>query len=174
MGRASHGRAIRGTISMVESSLREGKLMGPSVKPPDHASSPAIAASMRGNRSRDTSPEIRIRLELRRLGLRGYRVDAKWLPGRPDIVFTRVRVAVFIHGCFWHRCPYCNLPIPKTNPQYWEWKFRRNTERDSKALRELAKVGWRTVRLWSCQVSKSAEACAQQVKKSVENASGNF
>lgn len=140
------------------------------VRPPRAASSTAIAASMRGNRSRDTKPEIAIRHELSRLGLRGYRIDAKWLPGRPDVAFTKHKVALFVHGCFWHRCPHCNLPMPKTNPSYWQWKFRRNSARDELAVRDLEEMGWRPLRIWGCEVSRSVEECAERVQRVVEAA----
>jgi DNA mismatch endonuclease (patch repair protein) len=70
------------------------------VATPTNASSPAVAASMRGNRSKDTVPEILVQRELCKLGIRGYRKDAKTLPGRPDIAFTKHKVAIFVNGCF--------------------------------------------------------------------------
>lgn len=138
------------------------------VRPPEEASSPAIAASMRGNRSRDTGPEVALRRELRRRGLRGYRLDAKWLPGRPDVAFTRKRVAVFVHGCFWHRCPRCKLPMPKTNTSYWRWKFRRNVNRDKSAIRDLEEMGWVVVRVWGCEISEAVDECAARVGDAIE------
>jgi DNA mismatch endonuclease (patch repair protein) len=142
---------------------------GHSVKPPLKASSPAIAASMKGNRSRNTLPEIQVKKAIRQLGLSGYRIDYKLLPGRPDIVFTRQKVAVFVHGCFWHRCPKCNLSIPRTNTEYWQWKFQRNIERDDVAVRKLERGGWQVLRIWGCEVSESPDKCAQSIKQAIEN-----
>ncbi len=77
---------------------------------------------------RDTKPELALRRELHRRGLR-FRVDYRDVPGRPDIALTRARIAVFIDGCFWHRCPlYCR--VPKNNRQWWRAKLDRNAERD--------------------------------------------
>ena len=140
------------------------------VKPPPQASSAAIAASMRGNRSKDTLPELRVRKELRRIGLRGYRKDVTWLPGRPDVVFTRYKLAILIHGCFWHRCPLCSLPIPKTNTAYWQWKFSRNVDRDRQAMQQLKNLGWHTLRIWGCEVSRSPVACAVRIKNTLDGA----
>jgi DNA mismatch endonuclease (patch repair protein) len=104
---------------------------------------------MRGNRRRDTRPEQEVRRILHSQGLR-YRVD---LPlafdrrRRADIVFTRIRLAVFIDGCFWHGCPVHYVP-PATNPVYWEAKVARNRERDVETTVRLEQSGWTVLRLW--------------------------
>ncbi|RYG44466.1 very short patch repair endonuclease [bacterium] len=115
----------------------------------------ATSRSMRANRSRDTAPELRLRKALWAAGLRGYRVARKGLPGRPDIVFGRARLAIFVHGCFWHRCPLCpprRLPI--TNRAYWEAKFEGNLARDERQRAELEALGWRVRVVWECQLKK--------------------
>lgn len=118
--------------------------------PPPPASSAAIRRSMQGNRRTDTKPEVALRSALHRLGLR-FRKDHRLdLPGarvRPDIVFTRRRVAVFVDGCFWHCCPI-HSSRPKTNQWYWEPKLNRNRERDALADEALANSGWLVVRIW--------------------------
>ncbi len=108
------------------------------------------SATMRANKRRDTGPEIRIRSLLYRAGLR-YRVDYKVGAGRsaprPDIAFTRQRVAVFIDGCFWHRCPE-HSTLPKENRDFWEVKLARNVERDRENDAALDALGWRVLRFW--------------------------
>ncbi len=105
---------------------------------------------MQANRRRDTKPEISLRSALHRAGLR-YRCDLRIdLPGgrvRPDIVFTRRKVAVFVDGCFWHRCPE-HASQPKSNTDYWSQKFARNVERDIRNTELLVDAGWSVVRVW--------------------------
>src|SRR5579864_3998457 len=96
------------------------------------ASSPTVRSVMRGNRKRDTRPEMRLRASLHRMGLR-YRVAARPLPGTPwtaDLVFPRNRVAVFVDGCYWHGCSKHYNPA-RTNPAYWGSKIQRNRARDA-------------------------------------------
>lgn len=104
---------------------------------------------MQSNRGRDTGPELAVRRLLHASGLR-YRVDlapVKGLRSRADIVFTRRRLAVFIDGCFWHRCPE-HATFPKTNAAYWLPKLDRNAERDAETTRRLEEAGWRVMRFW--------------------------
>src|SRR5690606_18336059 len=119
-------------------------------KTPD-ASSPAVRAVMQGNRGRDTTPELRLRSALHRRGHR-YRVHYPILLGdgmrvRPDIVFTRRRLVVFVDGCFWHRCP-AHGTSPSANSKYWQRKLDSNTTRDAQQTRQLRGAGWRVVRIW--------------------------
>src|SRR5262249_35675406 len=115
----------------------------------------ATSNSMRGNRARDTKPELRLRKQLWGLGARGYRVHPESMVGRQDIAFPRAKVAVFVNGCFWHRCPNCRLPLPQSNRKFWATKFRRNTLRDQRKRRELEQLGWRVVTVWECELSQS-------------------
>ena len=112
---------------------------------------------MRANRRRDTAPEMALRRELHQRGLR-YRVDYAPLPAvrcRADIVFTRARVAVFVDGCFWHRCPL-HQTHPNANGEWWRDKLDRNVERDRRNDRELAAAGWRVERVWEHESPDSA------------------
>jgi DNA mismatch endonuclease (patch repair protein) len=114
--------------------------------PPPSAASP----SMRSNRRRDTSPELRLRRALHAMGYR-YRVDMRLdVAGRrihADLVFTRARVAVFVDGCFWHGCSeHCRMPSDPSG--YWHAKIRRNMERDRGANDVLTEAGWCVVRIW--------------------------
>lgn len=114
------------------------------------ASSDATRASMRANKRRDTSPELAVRRLVHAAGLR-YRVDYPPLPTnrrmRADLVFTRLRVAVFIDGCFWHGCPDHLYP-PKTNVDYWASKINGNRERDQRTTDQLTNAAWTVLRFW--------------------------
>lgn len=104
---------------------------------------------MSRQRTRDTEPEMLLRRELHRRGLR-YRVDAS-LPGFPrrraDILFTRARIAVFVDGCFWHGCPE-HKTAPATNGAWWAAKLARNIERDRETDAHLRSLGWTVLRVW--------------------------
>jgi DNA mismatch endonuclease (patch repair protein) len=103
---------------------------------------------MQANKGKDTSPELKVRAALRAAGLPGYRLHWKKAPGHPDICYPGRKVAIFVNGCFWHRCPYCDLPMPKTNVGYWEEKFARNRERDEREQRLLVEDGWTVCVVW--------------------------
>ena len=110
--------------------------------------------SMQGNRGKNTKPELLVRQRLRAAGLTGYRLQWKKVPGRPDIAFPGRKVAIFVNGCFWHRCPHCHPSTPKRNTEFWETKFRRNVERDAKAISELTEMGWTPITIWECQLKR--------------------
>ena len=104
---------------------------------------------MRGNRNRDTKPEVALRRELHRRGLR-FRKHVPVVPGlrcRPDVVFPSARVAVEYRGCFWHRCPE-DAVLPKSNLDYWLPKLERNVERDRRNESALAEAGWHLIIVW--------------------------
>jgi DNA mismatch endonuclease (patch repair protein) len=111
--------------------------------------SEAAAAVMRGNRSRDTKPELALRRELHRRGWR-YRLHERPEPNiraTADILFPPRRVAVFVDGCFWHGCPDHTRPV-RSNQTYWREKIARNQERDLATTKRLEEAGWRVVRIW--------------------------
>src|SRR5262245_62152203 len=99
-------------------------------KPPRRQRDAVVSTSasriMRANRSVDTTIEVALRQGLWRAGLRGYRKNVSSLPGKPDIVYGHWHLAIFVHGCFWHRCPRCKPPLPKTNVTFWQNKFAYN------------------------------------------------
>jgi len=102
-------------------------------------------------RDRDTSPEKAVRSLLHRLKYR-FRLHRKDLPGRPDIILPRFRVAIFVHGCFWHRHRGCKYAyFPKSRIEFWGKKFRENIQRDRRAVRYLRKAGWRVLIIWECE-----------------------
>ena len=82
--------------------------------------SEAVSRVMSANRAKNTKPEIILRKALWSADLRGYRLHPKNIPGRPDIAFTSKKLAIFVMGCFWHRCPKCGYPLPKNNQQFWK------------------------------------------------------
>ncbi len=116
------------------------------------------SANLRSIRRRDTGPERALRSELHRRGLR-FRVDmpvpTAGRSPRPDVVFTRRRVAVFVDGCFWHGCPEHAAP-PKKNSHYWGPKIARNIERDKEHDERLQAAGWTVVRLWAHEPTAAA------------------
>lgn len=123
-----------------------------------HASSGAVSAAMRGNRSRHTRPEMAVRSLLFRLGYR-YTLHSESLPGRPDIVFTRRRKAILVHGCFWHQhgSDRCRLrSFPRSNLAYWRPKLRRNSERDAQQCAALRALGWTVKVVWECEIQNRA------------------
>ena len=113
-------------------------------------------------RSRDTTPELRVRRALHVLGYR-YRLHRSDLPGKPDIVLSRFRTVIFIHGCFWHMHD-CKIgrPKPATNASFWEEKRCRNAVRDTQNVQALRREGWRVFTVWECQ-TRSAELLARAV-----------
>ena len=123
-------------------------------------------------KSRDTTPEMIVRRLLFSMGYR-YRVNAKELPGKPDIVFTRKRKAIFVHGCFWHRHSACRYTtMPKTNTDFWKNKFERTQERDKENCQSLKAMNWDYLIIWECTVK---EIKTSSLKKQLyEFLDGNF
>lgn len=121
---------------------------------------------MVANRRVGTAPELAIRRELHRRGLR-FRIDLRVggaLRTRPDIVFTRARVAVFVDGCFWHRCPIHGTS-PKAHSEYWTPKLDRNVERDRETDAALAALGWTVIRVWEHEpVDEAADRIEEAVR----------
>lgn len=105
---------------------------------------------MSGIRGRDTKPELLVRKALFAEGFR-FRLHRRDLPGAPDIVLPRHRVAIFVHGCFWHMHAGCRLAkMPATRTEFWSKKLGGNVERDARAVEDLVAVGWRVLIVWEC------------------------
>lgn len=105
-------------------------------------------------RSKDTRPELIVRSMLHRMGYR-FRLHRRDLPGTPDIVLPKLRVAIFVNGCFWHGHLRCKrASIPSTNTRMWKNKISRNATRDASHRRLLARLGWKVIVLWQCEVRK--------------------
>ncbi|WP_409283078.1 very short patch repair endonuclease [Pseudomonas putida] len=98
-----------------------------------------------------TQPELVVRRLLHSMGLR-FRLHSKSLPGSPDVVLTKRRTVVFVHGCYWHRHPGCRYAsTPKTRQDFWLPKFASNVERDNRKAEQLRELGWRVVVVWECE-----------------------
>ena len=117
-----------------------------------HKVSEATRHVMQANRSKNTSPELLVRRKLREAGLPGYRLHWKKAAGRPDVCYPGRKVAVFVNGCYWHRCPHCALPMPKSNVTFWSDKFARNRARDERNQRALVEDGWTVLVVWECRL----------------------
>ncbi|PXW64642.1 T/G mismatch-specific endonuclease [Chelatococcus asaccharovorans] len=114
-------------------------------------------------RGRDTGPELVLRSLLHRAGFR-FRLHAKQLPGRPDIILPRYRTAIFVHGCFWHRHPGCrNATTPSTRREFWQAKFDGNVSRDARNQAELEAAGWTVLTVWECELKADAEGVARRL-----------
>lgn len=126
-------------------------------------SSPAVRAVMQANRARDTEPERTLRRALRAAGLGGYRLNWRKAKGRPDIAYPGRRVAIFVHGCYWHHCPRCYPNLPRSNPAFWARKFELNRERDARKRRQLEGAGWSVFEVWECDVRDRLESVVREV-----------
>lgn len=112
-------------------------------------------------RAKNTGPEIVLRRSLSQKKIRGYRLHYK-LPGKPDIVFPSEKLAVFVDGCFWHKCPKCFVR-PRTRRAFWNKKIKSNTKRDSIVNLLLKKSGWKVLRFWEHMIWKSPGSAASQI-----------
>ena len=109
-------------------------------------------------RPSNTFPELALRRELHRLGLR-FTLGNRQLPGKPDIVLPRHKAVVFVHGCFWHRHQGCKIATtPKSNTTFWREKFDRNVARDRRVVDELVHTGWRVFVAWECGLQSGSRA----------------
>ncbi len=124
------------------------------------------SAVMRAVKSKDTAPELAVRRAAHALGLR-FRLQRADLPGKPDLVFPRHRVALFVHGCFWHGhdCPR-GARMPQTNRAYWEAKIGRNMARDKAVAAALRKLGWTPRILWECE-TRDTEKLSRRIARLV-------
>ena len=127
------------------------------------------SAVMRAVKSRDTGPELQVRKLLRAIAP-GYRLNRADLPGKPDIVYAGRKLAIFVHGCFWHGhdCPR-GARAPKANAEYWQGKIARNRARDEKTLAAYAAMGWRTLVIFECELKDSGALSARLTQALVSN-----
>lgn len=120
----------------------------------DTALSSKRSAMMRSVKGKNTKPEMVVRRLLHAAGYR-FRTNCSEITGTPDLVFTKRKKVIFIHGCFWHRHQGCSRSsTPKTNVSFWETKFRRNKERDEVVRSSLQDDGWTVLIVWECEVKK--------------------
>lgn len=141
------------------------------MKPRSHSDSETLeirSKIMRSVRRSGTAPEAVVCVKLRELGIR-FETNCTDLPGSPDIVLRSSRLAVFVHGCFWHRHDGCRLAsIPRSNVEFWLEKFGANRRRDRRNRDCLRALGWKTMVLWQCEIEKNVEGqIARILKRSV-------
>lgn len=137
------------------------------------ASSAAVREVMRANRATNTAPERALRAALRAGGLRGYRLNWNGVPGRPDITYPGRKVAIFVHGCFWHHCRLCHQRLPRTHRDFWRAKFRANRARDARKRRELESLGWSVLEVPECRIERSLPAVLKSVGATIAHAERN-
>jgi len=115
-------------------------------------------------RGKDTSIEVAVRKSLFSKGYR-FRKNDKRLPGKPDIVLSKYKSVIFIHGCFWHRHPGCRLAAePKTRIDFWNEKFYRNVENDKKYKARIEAMGWKVIVVWECEIKNRFQETMEQIE----------
>ncbi|MGA7627656.1 MAG: very short patch repair endonuclease [Methanoregula sp.] len=114
-------------------------------------------------RGKNTGPEIKLRKMLWSQGIRGYRIHYILL-GKPDIVFTKKKIAIFVDGCFWHKCPVC-FQAPETRKEFWMKKIQSNVDRDKKINDKLQIDGWTVIRIWEHEIRKEPEIVIKKLIK---------
>lgn len=136
---------------------------------PDTVSQERRSEIMSHIKSKNTSIELLVRKQLFARGYR-YRVNFKKLPGKPDVVFTKKKVAIFIHGCFWHGhdigCRYSH--IPQSREKYWTEKIGRTKERDANHASELKDSGWRVLTVWECEIRKDLQGVLERIVRFID------
>jgi len=121
-----------------------------------------VSKVMSSNKSKDTGPEMMLRKSLKENGAGGYRLRWK-VPGKPDIAYPGKKIAIFVNGCFWHRCPHCNLPLPKSNTDFWSDKFEKNKERDRIKTALLEEKGWAVITVWECGINSNLKSIVDTI-----------
>jgi DNA mismatch endonuclease, patch repair protein len=129
---------------------------------PDNLTKEQRSHNMARIRGRDTGPELELRRALWAAGLRGYRVDARKLPGRPDVAWFWAKLAVFADGAFWHGHP--SAYWPGKSSAYWDAKIQRNLERDRLVDSALKELGWEVRRFWDFEILEDPRHCAEEVR----------
>jgi DNA mismatch endonuclease (patch repair protein) len=131
----------------------------------DIVDSATRARMMSGIRGKNTVPEMLVRRFLHARGYR-YRVHRRDLPGKPDLVLPRLKVCIFVHGCFWHRHPGCvYATTPKTRPEFWSEKFQKNVKRDLANIDALEAAGWNVLIVWECHLKNDPDTLERVAEK---------
>lgn len=123
-------------------------------------------------RSKNTKPELALRQALFAEGIRGWRCHNRQLLGKPDLAFSRWKVAVFVDGCFWHGHP--DFFTPGKSGEYWDKKIARTQERDRLANAALAAAGWRVLRFWDFEVEDDLDDCVERVTAALDDAKARY
>lgn len=137
----------------------------------DKLSVAARSENMRKIRSKGMKPEITIRKLVHSLGYR-YRLHKSDLPGKPDLVFSRLKKIIFVNGCFWHQHQDSKCHIvrkPKSNLDFWLPKLERTRKRDEENLLKLSQLGWQSMVIWECEISRNYELLIKRIKKFLSN-----
>ena len=132
-----------------------------------------VSSVMKGNSKRETKPEVRLRSSLHRMGLRfrkNHSIAVEGVTVRPDVVFTRQKLAVFVDGCFWHMCPL-HATNPRSNANYWARKLERNVERDRIGDSRLTQAGWTVLRVWEHEEVVDAALRVEQAVRTLRRLS---
>ena len=139
---------------------------------PDETPQEQRSRMMRGIRGRNTQPELQVRKALHARGFR-YRLNAKELPGRPDIVLPKWKAVIFVHGCFWHAHQGCHyFRIPATRTEFWEQKLAANAARDARQIEKLQAAGWRVLVVWECALKNKNAIVLEETVAFVEGKEG--
>lgn len=117
-------------------------------------------------KSKNTGPELALRKMLSQNKISGYRLHYK-IFGKPDLVFPRKKLAVFIDGCFWHKCPFCFVK-PASRLKFWEKKIKNNVERDKQVNKSLKKNGWKILRIWEHELRKNPEMIYKKIVRKLK------
>ena len=134
---------------------------------PDKITKKQRSENMKKIRSKDTSIEVKVRKYLYHHGFR-YRKNVNELPGTPDIVLRKYRVAIFVNGCFFHHHNNCRLAyIPKTNTDFWMKKFNRNIENDIKNINQLEQMDYKVITVWECEIKYCFEYRMEELVKEI-------
>ena len=141
----------------------------------DHLTKEQRSANMSRIHSKNTKPEIVFTKRLHRLGYR-YSLHKKNLPGKPDLYLKKYNLAIFIHGCFWHRHKGCSrCTFPSQNKEYWSAKFKKNVEHDKKVYRELKRQKMNLLVFWECEIKpKKMDESDKKIIRKIETCRGNL
>lgn len=123
------------------------------------STSEAVSRSMKSNKAYGTKPELVLAHLLRK------KIVQSKLPGSPDFVYPRLKLVVFVQGCFWHRCPIHSRGLPKTNTAFWRRKFARNIERDRLNRKELQAAGWKVIEVWEHEINEDRYLVAKRIRR---------
>jgi DNA mismatch endonuclease (patch repair protein) len=141
-----------------------------SLTPSPLATSEATRHTMQANRSKNTAPELMLRALLREAGYPGYRIHWKGAPGHPDVAYPGRRIAIFVNGCYWHRCPHCDPPTPKRNAEFWTAKFLANEDRDTRQTAMLEGDGWTVLTIWECEIKREPRTALARILDALHKA----
>jgi DNA mismatch endonuclease, patch repair protein len=164
-GRSPHSPRIASRCRPYWSCLKHPLAMRHCLTVTDFLSKETRSRVMSRIRSTNTKPELALRRSLWSLGVRGWRCHTRGVPGKPDIAFTRWRLAVFVDGCFWHGHP--DFFTPGKSGAYWDAKIARTKQRDQETNADLASLGWQVLRFWDFEVELEPDRCAARVQEAL-------